>query len=129
MTTAPADPNPFAAGVGDPLASAGVCAGSLHLSREACERFLPSAASIALLRRGPDVLILPLTRESGGGLLLKVRNARGDRVIHAQEFFRTHGCAEDFAARRVAMRWDETAAALVLEGLAGAAGESANILS
>lgn len=101
----------------DGLASAGVAAGNLHLSREACERWLNGIETVALLSRDAQVLIVPLTRESGGGLLLKVRNARGDRVIHAQEFFRTHGFAEDFAAHRVAMRWDESAAALVLSGL------------
>ena len=106
MTTAPDD----TAG----LASAGVAAGNLHLTREACERWLPGVESVALLSRDGKVLIVPLTRESGGGLLLKVRNARGDRVIHAQEFFRMHGYSEDFSPRRVAIRWDDSAAALVL---------------
>ena len=102
----------------DPLASAGVSAGNLHLSAEACERYLPGIESIALLSRDAQVLIVPLTRDSCGVLLLKVRNARGDRVIHAQEFFRIHGYAEEFAAHRVAMRWDDSAAALVLTGIA-----------
>ena len=110
MTTAP--PPDF-----EPLASAGVSAGNLYLAREACERYLAGAESVALLSRDGELLILPLTRESGGGLLLKVRNARGDRVIHAQEFFRAHGYAEDFAPRRVAMRWEQAAAALVLSGV------------
>ncbi|MES2957643.1 MAG: hypothetical protein V4792_05610 [Pseudomonadota bacterium] len=101
----------------DPLASAGVAAGNLHLSREACGRYLAGIESVALLDRDGQLLILPLTRESGGGLLLKVRNARGDRVIHAQEFFRNHGYRETFAPRHVPMHWDEAAAALVLTGL------------
>ena len=104
----------------DALASAGVSAGDLHLSREACARYLPGIESVALLSREERVLVVPLTRESGGGLLLKVRNARGDRVIHAQEFFRNHGYAEDFTPRRVTLRWDESAAALVLTGIARA---------
>ena len=104
-------------GESDPLASVGVTAGNLHLSREACDRYLPGVESVALLDRDGRVLIVPLTRESGGGLLLKQRNARGDRVIHAQEFFRNHRYRENFAPRRVAMSWDETAAALVLDGL------------
>lgn len=99
------------------LASAGVAAGNLYLSCEACQRFLPGIESVALLRRDAQVLIVPLTRDSGGGLLLKVRNARGDRVIHAQEFFRAHGYAEAFASQRVALHWDQAAAALVLTGL------------
>ena len=115
MATAPPDRTARAEPDGeDLLASAGVAAGNLHLAREACERYLPGIESVALLNRDGAVLIVPLTRESGGGLLLKVRNARGDRVIHAQEFFRTHGYAEDFTPCRVPMQWDEAAAALVL---------------
>ena len=119
MATAPT-PNdgPAEAAVADPLASAGVSGGNLYLAREACDRYLPGIESVALLSRDTHVLILPLTRESGGGLLLKIRNARGDRVIHAQEFFRSHGYAEEAVARRVAMGWDASAAALVLSGLA-----------
>lgn len=116
-TAASDDAGPASAALDDPLASAGVAAGNLHLSREACERYLPGVESIALLHRDERVLIVPLTRESGGGLLLKVRNARGDRVIHAQEFFRVNGYAESFAMRRVAMHWDASAAALVLGGI------------
>ena len=109
MPTAPADD--------DSLAGAAVSAGNLHLSREACERYLPGIESVALLEREGDVLVVPLTRESGGGLLLKLRNARGDRVIHAQEFFRTHDFVEEFVTRRVDIRWDQAAAALVLSGI------------
>ena len=98
----------------DPLATALVSAGNLYLSSEACARYLPGVESIALLEHDAQVLIVPLTRASGGGLLLKVRNARGDRVVHAQEFFRTHGYVESFETRSVPMRWDEATAALVL---------------
>ncbi len=60
---------------------------------------------------------MPLTRDSAGGLLLKRRNARGDRVIHAQEFFRTQGYLEDFEAHEVPLRWRDEFAALELVGL------------
>jgi hypothetical protein len=107
----------------DPLTCASVRDGNLYLAREVCERFLPNAESVALLRRQgehgeSELLILPLTRESGGGLLLKIRNAHGDRVVHAQEFFRTQGYVEDAATQQVAMRWSEPAAALILSGVA-----------
>ena len=106
----------------DPLAGATVASANLYLAREACERYLPGIESVALLSRDAQLLILPLTRESGGGLLLKIRNARGDRVIHAQEFFRVHGYAETPAPQRVAMHWDGDAAALVLSGVPREAG-------
>lgn len=97
--------------------AAEVVAGSVHLPREACQRWLPGIESVALLEREGALLLLPLVRDSAGGLLLKQRNARGDRVVQAQEFFRSHGYAEDHAPQPVSLRWDEAAAALVLEGL------------
>ena len=121
MPTAPVDD-------GDPLASAVVSAGNLHLSREACERYLAGAEGVALLKRDDQVLVAPLTRESGGGLLLKVRNARGDRVVHAQEFFRANGFVEEFVAHRVAMTWDDSVAALVLSGIGQAGHLDANLV-
>lgn len=106
-------------------ASAAACAplsitvarGNLYLSRELCESCLPGAQSIALLEREDRVMIVPLTPESGGGLLLKIRNARGDRVIHAQEFFREKGYLEDFQERTCAVYWSEESAALVVADL------------
>jgi hydrogenase maturation protease len=95
--------------------------GNFYLSREFCDAHFPQAASVALLVRGEDVLIVPLAPQSAGGLLLKQRNARGDRVIHAQEFFREHGFAEDFEARMLSVDWNPTSAALVVHGLRKAA--------
>jgi hypothetical protein len=89
--------------------------GSIYLPRELCERYLPHATAVALLARDGALLIVPLDPGSAGGLLLKVRNARADRVIHAHEFFRSHGFAEDIARREVAIRWDADRSALVLE--------------
>lgn len=30
-------------------------------------------------------------QESGGGLLLKIKNVKGDRIVHALEFFQQYG--------------------------------------
>lgn len=94
-----------------------VARANLYLSREACETWLAGLQTVALLERDAAVLIVPLMPDSAGGLLLKVRNARGDRVIHAQEFFREHGFAEEFEERRCPMAWDEQRAALVIRGV------------
>ena len=72
---------------------------------------------MALLARAEQILIMPLTRESGGGLLLKMRNARGDRVVHAQEFFREQGLLENMQERKVSIHWNEESAALVIADL------------
>lgn len=109
MTTAPPDQT-------EPAALR-VSRANLYLSRECCEQFLPAAQAVALLEREGQVLIVPLMPGSAGGLLLKQRNGRGDRVIQAQEFFREHGYLEDFEQRSCALRWDPERAALVVDGL------------
>lgn len=91
--------------------------GNLYLSREACDTYMPGVEAIALLDRSERMLIVPLVPESGGGLLLKVRNVRGDRVIHSQEFFREKGYLEDFEERCYPLYWSEESAALVLLNL------------
>jgi hypothetical protein len=94
-----------------------VVRGNLYLTREICDKYLPGVASVALLMRDEEVLIVPLIQQSAGGLLLKQRNARGDRVIHAQEFFRNAGLPEEFESRTVPVHWSRESAALVVAGL------------
>lgn len=53
-------------------------AGDLRLSAEVAERYFPSDSLVAVLR-GDELWLMPLVGPEGGGLLLKQRNARGDR--------------------------------------------------
>jgi hypothetical protein len=94
-----------------------VARGNFYLSREICDTYLPGVESVALLVRDDEVMIVPLARQSAGGLLLKQRNARGDRVIHAQEFFRAKNLPEDFELRKMPVHWSPRSAALVVSGL------------
>jgi hydrogenase maturation protease len=91
-----------------------VAKGNFYLSRELCDAWLSGVASVALLMQGEDVMIVPLIRDSAGGLLLKQRNARGDRVIHAQEFFRHCNLPEDAEPRTLRAHWSCDRAALVV---------------
>jgi hypothetical protein len=91
--------------------------GNVHLSRELCDAHLPDAGAVALLARDDAVLIVPLARQSAGGLLLKIRNARGDRVLHAQEFLRARGLPEDFEERQFPVHWVAELEALAILGL------------
>lgn len=93
-----------------------VARGNFYLSREICDFYLPGVMSVALLARNEEVWIVPLTQQSAGGLLLKQRNARGDRVIHAQEFFRNQGLLEAFESRMMPVHWSPESAALVVSG-------------
>lgn len=94
-----------------------VVRGNLYLTRETCDIYFPGIQSVALISREDKVMVMPLTQESGGGLLLKIRNVRGDRVIHAQEFFRAQGLVEDFQERTVPVHWSSELAALVIAGI------------
>ena len=94
-----------------------IARGNLYLSRELCDAYFAGTVSVALIERAGACLIVPLRADSVGGLLLKQRNARGDRVIHAQEFLRGHGVAEQIEPRSMPVRWDEDSAALMIPGL------------
>lgn len=59
-------------------------AGYLHLSKETAERF-PVGTAIVLVR-DDELWLMPVSHSGGGGLLLKMRNSKGDRSILIQEF-------------------------------------------
>src|SRR5205085_8468365 len=60
--------------------------GRVLLSRATWERYLARAGSAVLLEREGQVFLVPLGGSSAGGMLLKQRNAQGDRVLLAEEF-------------------------------------------
>jgi len=91
-----------------------IARGSVYLTRELCDRHLPGISNVALLQRDHALLVLPLQHTANGGLLLKQRNARGDRVLHAAEFLRAQGYADDAAPQTLPVYWDAAAAALVI---------------
>jgi hypothetical protein len=101
----------------NPTAEIEIARGDFYLSRELCDAYLPGTEAVALIAREGAVWIVPLARTSAGGLLLKRRNLRGDRVIHAQEFIREKGLPEHFEPRAAPVRWDPDRAALSIEGL------------
>jgi hydrogenase maturation protease len=98
-----------------------VARGSIYLDSELCAEFFAGAVSVAPLSTAGRALLVPLRGSSAGGLLLKVLNSRGDRVVHATEFLRTFGVDFDTPERTVPVRWCSQAAALILEGLVSSA--------
>ena len=55
----------------------------------------------ALLREGDDLHVMPLIGPDAGGYLIKQINARGDRAIHAADFF---GCTASTRHARFSAR-------------------------
>jgi hypothetical protein len=72
--------------------------GRLHIASEVYERAMPGCPALVLLVRDGQWWLLPLFG-GAGGLQIKIRNARGDRVVEAQEFFRQQGFEHGHAPR------------------------------
>ena len=88
--------------------------GRLHLTCAAYERHLRACPAIALLVREGRWLLFPLA-SGAGGLQVKQRNARGDRVVEAQEFFRAQGFEDSPRPRELRVRDESEHGALCIE--------------
>lgn len=93
-----------------------VARGNLYLSRTVCECYFEGLDAIVLQRRADDLLVLPVRHAAAGGYVLKYRNVRGDRVVSAADFFRSHGLGDDSELHAPA-QWDTSAAALLVAGV------------
>ena len=89
--------------------------GSIYLARDLYDAYLSGVCAIATVLRDGRVYLMPLRGPAAGGLLVKVRNARGDRVVHADEFLHAVGISSSAPERWVAVRWVPDMAALLLE--------------
>jgi hypothetical protein len=89
--------------------------GSIHLDRDLCAAYLQDVTALAAVVQDGKAYLLPLRGPAAGGLLLKVRNARGDRVVHADEFLLTLGIPPTAPERQLAVRWEANMAGLLLE--------------
>jgi hypothetical protein len=86
--------------------------GSLYFDAALHERHFAGLETLVLLRRGACLAILPVRHAASGGYLIKRRNAAGDRVVSAPDFFRAQGLADD-AEIGLQLRWSDEEAALV----------------
>lgn len=103
--------------------------GRVLLTRATCERYLAGSGSAVLLEREGQVFLVPLGGPSAGGLLLKQRNAQGDRVLLAEEFLAARGLGRFAAERRFNLRWVDEAGALLIEGLGQTVGGTGSAAS
>jgi hypothetical protein len=95
--------------------------GSLRLSREVYDTYFAGLEAVVLLPRDGSLHILPVRHAGGGGYLLKVVNAAGDRAVHAADLLRSlqvdEACIEGTRELTLAARWSSSDAALVIGGL------------
>ena len=79
--------------------------GNIYVPAGIYGKYFHRVEAVALLSRGNDIVLMPLHGEGRGGLLLKVKNARSDRVIHARDFLSSIDIREDIAFD-AEFRWD-----------------------
>jgi len=92
--------------------------GDLYLSSEIYESYFAGLTGVVLQRRGVDLLMLPVRHPPSGGYLLKHRNARGDRVVSAGDFFRAQEI-ENHTEIQAPIRRDTSEAGLLLGNIFG----------
>lgn len=80
--------------------------GSLYLSADLAETYFPHDALIALPKER-ELWLMPMRGEGGGGLLLKRKNAKGDRAVIVWE-----ALPEDAPSGRLDAFWDDRCGAL-----------------
>ena len=101
-------------GTPEPESGVWLCNGRLFLTLPAFDRYLAGCSAVALLARDAGWLLMPL-RAGAGGLQVKLRNARGERVIEAQEFFRSQGMEDCPARQSIRLRADPSTGAWQIE--------------
>lgn len=88
--------------------------GNVYVEASVYATYFRGLESIILLRQDEKLLLLPVRHAAAGGLLLKVRNPHGDRVVHAQEFLRDQG-VDERQEWTLPVQWDRRSAALVAD--------------
>lgn len=79
--------------------------GRLHIPAAVFDGHLAGSTAVALLARDGHWWLLPLLA-GAGGLQIKLRNPRGDRVVESQEFFRSQGWEDTAAATEFTLQLD-----------------------
>ena len=92
--------------------SVSVARGALYLSHATYDRYFAGLEAVILLRRDNDLCIMPVRHAAAGGYLLKLRNSRGDRVVHAPDFLRENGVDEN-SALQLCVSWSTERGALI----------------
>ena len=91
--------------------------GRVLVPRGTYDCYLGGAESAALIERDDQILLLPLRGPVAGGMLLKQRNLRGDRVMLATDFLDRLGWDTFSPETEFEVRWIAEAGALLIQGL------------
>ncbi len=86
--------------------------GSVHITADAYDTYFAGTDAVIVLIRDSKLMIMPVAHVAAGGSLLKIKNARGDRVVIASDVFAANDL-EAWEAERLPAHWDSEACALV----------------
>lgn len=86
--------------------------GSIYLMAEDYQAYFQGLEAVIVLIRDQALHIMPVQQMTAGGYLLKMRNAKGDRVVAAPDVFFEHGLAE-WTATNLEATWSSDLGALV----------------
>ena len=87
--------------------------GNLYIDSDVYDTYLGCADSIVLIHKESKYYLMPV-QQMAGGLLMKVINAKGDRVVNATEFLQNN-YMETNDVRLIDAKWDQELSALLLE--------------
>lgn len=88
--------------------------GSIYISAHDYAAYFGGVTTAIVLIRDQRLQILPVQQVTAGGYLLKIRNAKGDRVLAAPDVFAHQGLSH-WHAEGLPARWSHELAALVCE--------------
>lgn len=86
--------------------------GSLHLTAELYQRTFNGREGAVVLPEGEQLRVMPVD-QAAGGVLVKQRNARGDRALDATDAVRALGW-DDWGEVELPVRWDRELGALAV---------------
>ena len=87
--------------------------GNLYIDSTVYDTYLKSADSVVLINKDAKCYLMPV-QQMAGGLLMKIMNAKGDRVINAVEFLQSNHI--DISSTKIVdVTWDQTYSALAFE--------------
>ena len=72
----------------EPAASVRLARGKIYLESPLFEKYFSGHETVALIEREGKFVLLPVFSGAQGGLMIKLINARGDRLVDAVDFFR-----------------------------------------
>ena len=91
-----------------------ISGGRLYIPSNVYDLYFKGIQSVVFLNRNSKAFLLPVHQSGGSGLLLKVINSKGDRVINAPEQLSEMNIDEEIE-KEISVSWDAEISGLFLD--------------